>query len=63
MMASLPFTSGPARYEAVIHNNLLVFVCLKGCMQGMVWSGPDKCETTLHAQGQAQYVEGVYVVV
>ena len=29
------------------------------CMQGMVWIEPDKHESILHVEGQAQYVEGV----
>ena len=36
-------------------------VCLRaeGCMEGMVWIEPDKCEFILHVEGQAQYVDGV----
>ena len=46
-----------------VTRGLLVFVCTKGCMQGMVWTEPDKHESKLHVEGQAQYVERVLQVV
>ena len=39
--------------------NLLVFVCAKGCMMGKVWIEPDKREFILYIEGQDQYVKGV----
>ena len=33
------------------------------CVGTDVWVKPDKRESMLHLEGQAQYVEGVYAVV
>ena len=66
MPAALLLASGQAGYEAVLRNNLLIFVCVfaKGCMQEMVWIEPDKCESMLHVDGQAGVLRGgVYGVV
>ena len=60
MVAPLLLTSGPAQYEAVLHNNLFsICVCAKGCMQGTFRIEPGKHESMLHMEGQPQYVEGV----
>ena len=48
-------TSGPVKYEAELHSkeiykSLLVFVCVRGYMQGTVWIEPDQYESMLHVE-------------
>ena len=62
MAALLPLTGSPVRYEAVLHNNLLVFVSVcEGVYAGgsLEWT----IESMLRVEGQAQYMEGMYAVV
>ena len=59
IVAPLLLTSGLMRYEAVLHSNLLVFVCMfiSVCVcEGMVLIEPDKHESMLHVERQTRYV-------